>query len=98
MRRVRPLIVIDLEDPEQVERVTRAFANEYGVDLHVDETLAALRSLIEPPKPQVYSHIVVSRGGPKRESLCGKVWTPGEDAEVVGKCPNCADIAEEWVS
>lgn len=45
------LVVIDPEDREQVERVTAAFANEYGGDLHVDETQAALRSLIAPPRP-----------------------------------------------
>ena len=55
---VRPLVVIDPEDREQVERLTQTYLRDYdGVDTvaqvgEVDSMQAALRSLVAPPKPE----------------------------------------------
>jgi hypothetical protein len=48
----RPLVVIDPEDREQIERLLSAYYNGEGNlgDL-VDKFQAALRSLVAPPKP-----------------------------------------------
>jgi len=56
---IRPLVVIDPEDREQVERLNRAQDDEYarqGIDvdhecIDVEVMQAALRSLATPPKP-----------------------------------------------
>ena len=106
---LRPLAVIDPESAEQVERLAAllrlngggaryAHMSAKGAREDFDALRAALRGLVAPPKPQVYSHIVVSRSDQKiKESLCGKVWRPEPDVEVVGQCPNCRDQAEVWI-
>lgn len=50
---IRPLVVIDPEDREQVEQLAQRFYDQWsGCDGARDIALqAALRSLIEPPKP-----------------------------------------------
>ena len=48
----RPLVVVDPEDREQVERLVRAFWDNGNDDCDDPRAMqAALRSLIEPPKP-----------------------------------------------
>ena len=54
----RPLVVIDVEDREQVERVATAICDAYRADDRDTEpdydfrvTQAALRSLVAPPRP-----------------------------------------------
>lgn len=51
----RPLVVIDPEDREQVERLAMALSDSYEDDFapyEADHMQVALRSLIEPPKPE----------------------------------------------
>lgn len=101
----RPLVVIDPEDRAQVARLLTIYLTEYdGMDSRPQKgevrcMQAALRRLIADPKPKVYAHLRlgVSDDGVS-SSVCGKVWRAGEDAEVVGKCPNCRDLVREWVS
>jgi hypothetical protein len=71
----RPLVVIDPEDREQVERLTAAMVNEYGVDVHYDETQAALRSLIAPPRPPEPKGL-----GAVVEDADGRRWSRANDA------------------
>lgn len=101
----QPLLVIDPEDREQVKRLLSAYweQQELGVAASqaglCDRMQAALRSLLAPPKPKVYAHLRASATTDGMSAaLCGKVWRAGEDVEVVGNCPNCRDLAEEWVS
>jgi hypothetical protein len=49
---IRPLVVIDAEDREQVERLTAAIAEHRAPGPNVHNIKAALRSLIHPPKPE----------------------------------------------
>lgn len=53
--RARPLVVIDPENREQVERLMRAARNNDTVG--VESMQSALRSLITPPKPGEPKHI-----------------------------------------
>jgi len=48
---LRPLVVIDPEDREQVERLVKTYNNGEVETEWVDAMQAALRSLIAPPKP-----------------------------------------------
>ncbi|HET6916640.1 MAG TPA: hypothetical protein VFH56_11175 [Acidimicrobiales bacterium] len=64
--------------------------------------LSAIADQIEqqtkPPKPEVFSHLAARQDNTHR-ALCGKVWEPSEDVTVVGKCPECADLAESgWIA
>lgn len=45
---VRPLVVIDPEDREQVERLVEAMGYSIGTGARVDDTQEALRSLAQP--------------------------------------------------
>lgn len=73
----RPLVVIDPEDREQVERLADAFATHpdclrnYGFDA----MQAALRSLITPPKPKEPLGL-----GAVVEDAKGKRWVRGRDS------------------
>lgn len=72
---LRPLVVIDPEDREQVERLERGIANRCGwiseplSHSHRDAIAAALRSLIEPPKPEEPLGL-----GAVVEDIDGKRW------------------------
>lgn len=53
----RPLVVIDPEDRDQVEDICRRYVEAYGGrwdgrEKPVSDMQAALRSLVEPPKPE----------------------------------------------
>lgn len=100
----RPLVVIDPEDNGLVARLGEALAKSGAhrgrlpVAAEHGGIQRALRSLIAPPLPKVYAHIRTDIGDGVSHALCGKVWRAGEEVEVVGNCPNCRDLAEEWVS
>ena len=102
---VRSLVVIDPEDREQIEAaasaLTAALINVPGGGfMRANTVQAALRSLIKPPKPEVYAHLAIAGNG-SAQSLCGKVWVPSEDVTVVGRCPECDDLAENgsgWIA
>jgi hypothetical protein len=64
----RPLVVIDPEDREQIDRLVRAFwdANTDDGDADLDYMQAALRSLVTDPKPdepQGLGAVVKARAG-----------------------------------
>lgn len=94
----RPLVVIDPEDREQVERLVDAYLDGSGG--LVDSMQFGLRSLLAPPKPDVYRHVVNAGPGRVQTSICGKVWTPTDDVNVVGKCPTCLSLVsdERWMA
>ncbi len=48
----RPLVVIDPEDREQVERLAAAINHRHVYEPFPERVQAALRSLITPPKPE----------------------------------------------
>lgn len=110
---IRPLVAIDVEDREQVERlltsiplrdriegVIRCSIDDRTFARIGDHFQAALREFANPtpPKPEVYSHVVVDIRHGIASALCGKVWEPGADATVVGKCPECDTLAGTWTS
>lgn len=103
--KARPLVVIDPEDRDQVERIVDAYINEYNQrtssdragrkeGYHVGDMQAALRSLIVT-KNEVFEHLVrretIVDGDLLVTSLCGKVWKPNDrsQVDVKGKCPEC---------
>ncbi|GAA2007866.1 hypothetical protein [Nocardioides kribbensis] len=106
---VRPLVVIDPEDREQVERLLSAYWVERNPEDpgdarrypgYVSDLQAALREFANPTplKPEVYEHIVVSGPRGPQSAICGKVWEPSEHVTVVGKCPECVAQAARWVA
>lgn len=70
---VRPLVVLDPEDREQVERLARAVWDRSVGPGGVPAFQAALRSLLEPPKPpepQGLGAVVIAQcGGGNREPV-----------------------------
>lgn len=91
----RPLVVIDPEDREQVERLWVAMLNVNRANAQ-----AALREFANPPepKPEVWEHLA-SRSDDTLTALCGKVWQPAENVTVVGRCPECLELTGSgWVS
>lgn len=67
-RNVRPLLVIDPEDREQVERLMERFhmGDRGELITNADDMQAALRSLLAPPKPdepQQYGAVVEDSEG-----------------------------------
>jgi hypothetical protein len=70
VRDARPLVVIDPEDREQVERLVDALltANAFGSpfdDVRADRVQQALRSLIAPPRPEGLGAVVEDAEGEK---------------------------------
>lgn len=104
----RRVVVIDPEDRKQIQRLTSALCREAGITLPTitgtSAMQAALRSLIESPKPrEVYEHFSPAFcggvGSGTTHALCGKVWKTSADVTVVGKCPECVEIvASGWTS
>jgi hypothetical protein len=92
---IRPLVVIDPEDREQVERLTAACLNAFNWtgrkprEEEVTATQAALRSLLAPPKPDEPMHVgavVVDSKGTKyvRVSVAGDGWMHGKEWQQIG--------------
>lgn len=104
----RPLVVIDPEDAEQVERLIRAFADARATQSQrydggwwaaiVEETQAALVRLARPPEAFEHYPAPTSPANGVLNSLCGKVWKP-KPVTVMGRCPECTAIVDKgWVS
>jgi hypothetical protein len=95
---VRPLVTLDPEDREEVVRLVAALPHResYDGESLVSQMQAALREYAKPtpPKPEVYEHLTYPPRGKFVEAICGKTWIPNPDVTVVGRCPECADIAE----
>lgn len=84
----RPLVVLDPEDREQVERLWTAFRDDSRCNA-VDVMVDALRSLIRPPKP------------PEPQGLGAVVETPGgryvrSDVETCNPWRGPKGIPFEW--
>lgn len=96
----RPLVVIDPENREQVTRLADLFERTLCARPVVDRMRDSLRAFANPtpPKPEVYTHVVGERSHGVTQALCGKVWMPGAGVTVVGKCPECKSLAEEWTA
>lgn len=94
----RPLVVIDPESDDDVRLLCEAYRSvDHGVGTMPMQ--AALRSLIEPPKPdEVYEHYTPTSPNPiaaRAVAICGKVWRPNAANTVsIGKCPECAETIE----
>lgn len=86
---VRPVVVIDPEDREQVERLEADMAQRAGW-IHLANTQranalqAALRSLIAPPKPEEPTGL-----GAVVEDAAGNYWTRIYDGEGKGTAWYC---------
>lgn len=96
----RPVVVIDPESREQVERLLSYYVapfEDFVTDGRMDHMQAALREFASPPK--VYRHYVNVQDGEIATSLCGKVWKPGGDVVVKSDCPTCLDLVDNrWVA
>lgn len=94
----RPLVVIDPEDREQVASIRKAFQL---VDClpgdRVDDWQAALRSLIEPPKPEEPTGL-----GAVVEDMTGIRWTRVEAGDGETRNPwypaDCDEQPAEWTA
>lgn len=107
---LRPLVVIDPEDREQVanalprlreqiEAVLRVSVDDRQWERIFGSVQDDLLALANPQPPKVLEHY------PARTdesgvitSLCGKVWRP-KKATILGRCSECeAVVASGWVS
>lgn len=78
---IRPLLVIDPEDREQVERLTEAYSKQRRLitddgDGRVNDMQAALRSLAQPEDPEPQGLGAVVRDGRGRE------WVRADNADT----------------
>lgn len=106
----RPLLTIDPEDRDTFRALVDAlfmsdFAPMDGATVQMEKMQAALRSLVAPPKPDVYEHLVVSERHVGSDAvvtgLCGKVWQiePRSKVNVLGRCPECDEMTKaRWVA
>lgn len=90
---VRPLVVLDPEDLEQVERLDDLLLETLDDATAQVDMQAALRALMKP-RQEVFEHFVLTAGihGKQRTSICGKVWTPSNDSVSMGPCPECSAV------
>lgn len=98
----RPLVVIDPEDREQVERILDAFdaCDGLGHEAEIDDLQGVFRDLADPPV-EVFEHFVIRTGVEQlyikgnREpfrSVCGKTWYPSDKTVATEKCPQCTEV------
>ena len=82
--RVRPLVVIDPEDPQQVERLYGALAARVGMAT-ISEALRSLVALPKPEEPTGLGAVVEDEDGEKWLRCFGDagyfVWRKAEDFE-----------------
>lgn len=95
-RYARPLVVIDPEDREQVERLVEAFDWKRDRGFDTDQMQAALRSLITPPRPPEpmgLGAVVEDEDGRRwvRTGFTPSPWTTSFDDDS-GKNTQYADI------
>jgi hypothetical protein len=96
---VRPLVVIDPEDREAVERLAECASRLPGVYTSASTRLQAALREFANPKVEVFRHYVSSKDGGLQTAHCGKVWRANAEANVVnrGDCPVCvALVAKGW--
>lgn len=97
----RPLVVIDPEDREQVERLRDILTPPGAMFRHgCGEIEAALREFANPTPVEVFEHFVLeaTNCAPPLQSVCGKVWAPNDNSVSVGTCPECEAIVDAgWV-
>lgn len=107
--RTRPLVVIDPEDREQVERLMKGLPVSWDLFQSDDpelgeETIAAGQHALRDfatPKREVHEHLPErANSDGTLKAHCGKVWTPGSpDVVSVGRCPECAAFTESgWTA
>ena len=80
---IRPLLVIDPEDREQVERLTGALVLTgagRNDENHWPEVQAALRAMLAPPKPKCSAH---------GNEECGDCSRIAETNLAAGECCHC---------
>lgn len=106
----RPLVVIDPEDREQVERLVAIlhdgdswFGRGPNQPTHASLLQKALHEFADPKPQEVFEHFVLRSGVDTlkggvlptgQRSVCGKVWEPSNKTVSVGKCPDCAALVE----
>lgn len=78
----RPVVLIDPEDREQIERLTKVLAETYMPGYNWEWVQAALRSLIAPPKPPEPIGL-----GAVVEDADGLRWTRVESGETITRNP-----------
>ena len=79
----RPLVVIDPEDPQQVERLYGALAARVGMAT-ISEALRSLVALPKPEEPTDFAAQVRDRNGLRWVKLTGHSWLCEDGTQVGG--------------
>lgn len=90
----RPLVVIDPENRLQILRLGELIREHsaWTTSAPALNLTAALEAFLNEPPIEVYMHQVALEDGSTKTGLCGKVWRPGGNVVVVGRCPECEEV------